>query len=50
VPRRSTVAQLEGDNFLGKDSASTRVRHRPVDEAAYAAFSAPIREIPPEDR
>jgi hypothetical protein len=40
----------KGDNFLGKDPASTRVKHRPVDPAPHAKFSAPIRGIPPEKR
>lgn len=40
----------KGDNFLGKDPASTRIRHRPVDPAAHAKFSVPIRDIPPEKR
>ncbi len=39
-----------GDNFLGKDPASARVKHRPVDAAAHARFAAPIRAIAPEDR
>ena len=39
-----------GDNFLGRDSASTKVKHRPVDPAAHASFSAPIRALPPERR
>jgi hypothetical protein len=39
-----------GDNFLGRDPASTRIRHRPVDPAAHARFSAPIQGIPPEQR
>jgi len=37
-------------NYLGKDPASTKVKHRPVDAAAHAEFSAPIRGIPPEKR
>ena len=41
---------LKGGNFLGKDPASTKVKHRPVDPAAHASFSAPIRTIPPEKR
>ena len=40
----------KGDNFLGKDPASTRVRHRPVDLELHARFSAGIRDIPPEQR
>ena len=37
-------------NFLGKDPASTRVRHRPVDSAAHERFAAPIRDVPPHRR
>ena len=40
----------KGDNFLGQDPASTKVNHRPLDPAAHAEFSAPIRGIPPEKR
>ena len=40
----------KGDNFLGKDPASTRITHRPVDATAHANLSAPIRNIPPEKR
>ena len=40
----------KGDNFLGKDPASTNVKHRPVDPAVHAAFAASIRAIPPERR
>ncbi len=39
-----------GDNFLGKDSASTVVKHSPVDAAAHARFSAEIKRLPPEQR
>jgi hypothetical protein len=38
------------DNYLGKDPAGTRVRHRPVDLAAHRAFAAPIEAIPPAER
>ena len=41
---------LNGENFLGKYPASSKVRHRPVDAAAHAAFAAGIRSIPPEQR
>ena len=37
----------KGDNYLGKHPAS---KHRPVDPAAHARFSAAIRNIPPEKR
>ena len=51
VPRPIRPAMnWKGDNFLGKDPASTKVRHRPVDPAVHAKFSAPIRSIPPEKR
>ena len=35
------------NNFLGKDPASTRVRHRAVDPQARARFAAAIKSIPP---
>jgi hypothetical protein len=40
----------KGDNFLGAYPSSTGVKHRPVDRSAHAAFSAPIRVLPPEKR
>ena len=40
----------KGDNYLGKDPASTKVKHRPVDTAAHTKFSVPIRDVPPEKR
>jgi len=40
----------KGENFLGKDSASTKVKHRPVDPAAHARFAAAVRNISPEKR
>ena len=40
----------KGDNYLGKDPASTAVRHRPVDPKDHARFSATIRTIQPEHR
>ena len=43
-------ANWKGDNYLGKDPASTTVKHRPVDPAIPAEFSAVIRSIPPEKR
>jgi len=44
------AANWKDDNFLGKDPASTRIRHRPVDPAAHARFAAALRNIPPEKR
>ena len=40
----------KGDNFLGKDPAGTKVKHRPVNAAAHALFAAAIKNIPPEKR
>ena len=40
----------KGDSFLGRDPASTRVRHRPVDAATHARFSAEIRGLAPHER
>ena len=40
----------KGDNFLGRDPASTKVKHRPVDPAVHARFSADIKAIPPHKR
>ena len=40
----------KGDNYLGKDPASTTVRHRPVDVAAHAKFAATVGKVPPEKR
>lgn len=37
-------------NYLGKNPASTTVRHRPVDPEAHVRFAAGIRMIPPEKR
>lgn len=48
-PVRPSV-NWRGDNYLGKDPASTMIKHRPVDIAAHAQFLAKIREIPPEKR
>ena len=51
VPRPVRPARnWKGDNFLGHDPAGTRVRHRPVDGRAHAAFAAPIARIPPHER
>jgi hypothetical protein len=39
-----------GDNYLGNDPASTKIRHRPVDRAAHAQFAAMLETVPPEKR
>src|SRR5438128_4234469 len=44
------AANWRGDNYLGKDPASTTVRHRPVDPVSHAGFAAAIGRIPPERR
>ena len=40
----------KGDNFLGKDPASTKIKHRPVDQATHTRFAAELKRIPPRDR
>jgi len=51
VPRPIRPARnWHGDNFLGKDPASTTIKHRPVDSVRHAVFSAAIRNIPPEKK
>ena len=51
VPRPIRPSRnLKGDHFLGKDPASTKLKHRPVDPAAHALFSAAIRTVSPEKR
>ena len=51
VPRPIRPARnWKGDNYLGKDPASTRVRHRPVDGAAHAQFAAEIKSLAPHLR
>ncbi len=40
----------KNDNYLGKDPASTKVKHRPVDPAAHATLAAAIGGLPPETR
>jgi hypothetical protein len=38
------------DNYLGKDPAGTRVKHRPVVATAHAVFAAALRSLPPQKR
>jgi hypothetical protein len=40
----------KGDNFLGKDPASTVLKHRPISPAEHRRFAAAIRAIPPHKR
>jgi hypothetical protein len=44
------VTNWRGDNYLGKDPASTNIRHRPVDAGLHETFAANISVIPPERR
>ena len=51
VPRPIRPARnWNGDNYLGKDAASTTIKFRPVDPAAHATFAASLKGIPPEKR
>ena len=51
VPRPIRPAtNWKGDSFLGQYPPSTQVKHRPVDAAAHATFSAKLRNLPPEQR
>ena len=38
------------NNFLGKDPASTIVKHRPVDRTAHVRFVEKLGDLPPESR
>ena len=40
----------KGDNYLGKDPAGARIKHRPVDPALHRAFAAGIGSLPPDRR
>jgi hypothetical protein len=40
----------KGDNWLGKDPASTKVRHRPVDREEHARFVASMGTLLPQQR
>jgi hypothetical protein len=40
----------KGDNFLGKDPASTKLKHKPVDSDVHVQFAAAIKTIPPHKR
>ena len=51
VPRPVRPARnWAGENYLGKHPANTVVKHRPVDTAAHAVFSAAIKHVPPGNR
>ena len=51
VPRPVRPATAwKGEAHLGQRPAGTQVKHRPVEPAAQAIFSARLRAIPPEQR
>ncbi len=51
VPRPIRPApNWNGHNFLSKDPASAKVRHRPVDAARHARFAATLKTTPPRQR
>ena len=41
---------LKNDNYLGKDVASTKIKHRPVNIDAHRIFAQKIKHIPPHKR
>jgi hypothetical protein len=41
---------LRGDNYLGKDPASTKVIHKPVNVVQHDEFANGIKNVPPEKR
>ena len=51
VPRPIRPARdWKAGNYLGKDPASTKVKHRPVDLAAHGQLVARLRGIEPNQR
>ncbi|MCG6970930.1 MAG: DUF1272 domain-containing protein [Gammaproteobacteria bacterium] len=44
------VNNFRNDNYLGKDPASTHIKHRPVDIKAHQEFAKHIQTIPPHLR
>ncbi|MBC7971335.1 MAG: DUF1272 domain-containing protein [Verrucomicrobia bacterium] len=51
VPRPIRPSQnWKDDNYLGKDRASTKIKHKPVDLENHVRFAAEIGSIPPERR
>jgi len=40
----------KGGNYLGKDPASTTVKHRPVNRAEHDKLIARVKSVPPEKR
>jgi hypothetical protein len=51
VPRPIRPARnWRNGNYLGDRPAQTAIKHKPVDPAVHAKFSAEIRKLPPEKR
>jgi hypothetical protein len=51
VPRPIRLSKnRKNGNYLGKDPASTTVKHRPVDPASHNQFAMPIKDIPAHQR
>jgi hypothetical protein len=50
MPRPNRPAKDWKGPYLGKYPASTKVKHKPVDATAHAAFANAIKDIPPEKR
>lgn len=50
-PRPNRPSQnLKNDNYLGKDPASTKIKHHPVNIDVHRIFSQSIKNIPPHKR
>jgi hypothetical protein len=51
TPRPNRPARnWRGDNYLGKDPASSKIKHRPVNQAEHDRFAATLKAIPPNER
>ena len=51
VPRPiRPVHDQKGGNHLGRYPAGAKVKHRPVDVAAHAAWAAALKDVPPDPR
>ncbi len=44
------IKNWKGNNYLGKNPASTELKHRPVDLQAHARFAEELKSVPPEKR
>ena len=40
----------KNENYLGKDPAGTRLKHRPIEARAHGLFAHKLRTIPPHAR